>query len=141
MSPSERNLDKELPQLGTITSKFHSFFEAPPIFEVALIAKPAGVKSSYTSGGHSPVEVAAPFVATAGWLVSLLTSTCEVWAVWNGFGHTQPITCSSQQFKDLALCFFFFTLLPCLKMEASVTEIINVFVIAGSAGGKGNISY
>ena len=107
MSPSERNLDKELPQLGTITSKFHSFFEAPPIFEVALIAKPAGVKSSYTSGGHSPVEVAAPFVATAGWLVSLLTSTCEVWAVWNGFGHTQPITCSSQQFKDLALCFFF----------------------------------
>ena len=30
------------------------FSEAPPIFEVALIAKPAGAKSSNTSCGHSP---------------------------------------------------------------------------------------
>lgn len=90
--PSERTWTKSYPQLGTITSKFLCFSEAPPIFEVVLIAKPAGAKSSNTSCGHSPsgylFQVAAPFVATAGWLVSLLTYSCEFWAVWNGFGHT-----------------------------------------------------
>lgn len=52
---------------------------------------------------------------------------------WIGAHSTNNLLISAIQGLDSV-----FSLLPCLRMEATITEIINVFVIASSTGGEGN---
>ena len=107
-----------------------------PILEITLIAKPGGVRNSSTSHRHSSSGGGSSLVAIAGGWCPHLTVPARSGLFGMDLG-TQPIPCSSQQFKDLTL---FFSLLPCVKMEATITEIVNVFIMASSAAGEGNSS-
>lgn len=88
----------------------HMCFQIPfifprpwPILWNSSARTASGGRDSSTSPRPSSGGGIALWVATAGWLVSLLNSTCEVWAGWSASGHTHPTTCSSQQLKDWTL--------------------------------------